>query len=67
MDAEHVARCFHESYERKAPQHGWETQQRSRVEWEDVPEENRSLMIAVVQELLDEGVIRFGEQHHDCC
>jgi hypothetical protein len=55
--AEAIARAFHERYEALAGEHGWETQQRSRVPWEDVPDENRSLMIAVVERLLDDGVI----------
>jgi hypothetical protein len=61
--AEATARAFHECYERRAPVHGWETQERSRKAWDDVPEENRSLMIAVAQELLDDGVIRCGHDH----
>jgi hypothetical protein len=56
-----IAKAFHEAYERRAPSHGWETQERSRTAWENVPEENRSLMIGVVIELLSTGVIRAGE------
>lgn len=52
-----IAREFHETYERLAPAHGWMTQAASAVKWEDVPEENRALMVSVVQELLDRGVI----------
>lgn len=55
--AEWIARCFHAAYERRAPEFGWETQERSRTEWDDVPEENRKLMIAVVEELLESGLI----------
>lgn len=55
---ERVARRFHEAYEELAASHGWQTQERSRVPWEDVPLENRNLMLATVARLLDEGTIR---------
>jgi hypothetical protein len=55
--AERVAREFHEAYERLAPDHGYETREASAKPWEDVPEQNRGLMVAVVGELLDRGVI----------
>lgn len=58
--AESIARAFHETYERLAPEHGWETQQRSRTSWEDVPEENKRLMVATAQHLLDKHVIVEG-------
>ena len=44
---EDVARLFHEAYERLAPSFGYETRKASAVPWEDVPEPNRSLMVAV--------------------
>lgn len=56
-DAERVARAFHETYERLAPQHGYETRKASAVPWADVPENNKSLMIAVVADLLADGPI----------
>jgi hypothetical protein len=49
---ERVARHFHEAYERLAPSHGYETRKASAVPWEDVPYANRSLMLAVVAEVL---------------
>jgi len=55
-----VAQAFHESYERLAPEHGYETREASAKPWEDVPEQNRGLMIATVQALLDGGVIAIG-------
>jgi ribonuclease HI len=57
---EAIAREFHETYERLAPDHGYETRQESRVDWEDVPENNRRLMAAVAEELLERGVISYG-------
>lgn len=56
-DAERIARLFHDWYEALAPKFGWETQAQSRERWEDVPEENRELMVAVVDELLRAQVI----------
>lgn len=57
MTAEQIARAFHRSYESLAPSFGYETREESAVEWEDVPQNNRDLMIATVQLLLDMGVI----------
>jgi hypothetical protein len=57
-EAKFIARRFHEVYEELAPAHGWQTQERSAVRWEEVPIENRSLMVEVVARLLDEGAIR---------
>lgn len=55
--AESVARAFHEAYERLAPAFGYETRPESAVAWGDVPAPNRDLMIATVQDLLDQGVV----------
>jgi hypothetical protein len=64
---EGVARLFHETYERLAPQFSYETRKASAVPWEQVPENNRNLMIAVAAEVraaistcvssTDEGVV----------
>lgn len=48
---EAVARLLHHTYERLAPAHNWETQERSRTPWEELPPENRSLMVATVREV----------------
>lgn len=58
--AEAIARAFHERYELLADQHGWKPQEETRAPWESLPEANRSLMIAVVRELLRDGVIAVG-------
>ena len=55
--AEPIARAFHETYERLAPDHGYKTREASAKPWEEVPESNRNLMVAVVGELLETGVI----------
>ncbi len=57
MTAEQIARAFHGTYERLAPDFGYKTRKASAKPWAEVPEQNRSLMIAVVQALLDAGVI----------
>ena len=56
--AEALARQFHEVYERLASQFSYRTREASAVEWRLVPVRNRRLMIATVQELLDQDVIR---------
>ena len=48
---ERLARDFHETYERLAAGEGWETQEDCRVDFNDLPAENRSLMIAVCTEI----------------
>lgn len=49
--SEELARAFHEAYERLAPSFGYETRKASAVPWEQVPEQNRNLMIAVAGEI----------------
>jgi hypothetical protein len=56
-NAEQIAQAFHETYERLAPDFGYETREASAKPWAEVPEQNRSLMVAVVQALIDAGVI----------
>lgn len=55
--AEQIAMAFHESYERQASDHKYETRKESAVSWYKVPDKNRSLMIAVVRDLLKKGII----------
>ena len=51
--AEDLARCFHETYELLAPSFGYETRKESAKPWEEVPDKNKRLMIAVCETLLD--------------
>lgn len=51
-EPEALAQRFHETYERLAPSFGYETRKASAVAWNEVPENNRKLMIAVCAELL---------------
>jgi hypothetical protein len=46
---EKLARLFHETYERLAPEYGYKTRE---VPWDDVPAQNKSLMIAVAAHVL---------------
>jgi hypothetical protein len=57
-EAERIAQAFHETYERLAPEHGYETRKASAVPWSEVPPNNAGLMIAVCNELLERGVIQ---------
>jgi hypothetical protein len=52
LTAERIAARFHETYERRAPEFGYETRAASAVPWMDVPENNRRLMTAVCGEVV---------------
>jgi hypothetical protein len=52
MTAEELARFFHETYERLSPQYEYETREDSAVPWDEVPEDNKRLMIATCAEVL---------------
>ena len=60
MSPEDIARAFHETYERLAPQYGHETREDSRKPWASVPARNRGLMIAVVSDLIQRSIIASG-------
>lgn len=49
-----LAQRFHETYERLAPNFGYKTRETSAKPWEQVPEQNKRLMIAVCAEILAE-------------
>jgi hypothetical protein len=53
VDAEELARLFHETYERLAPEYEYDTKPESRTAWDDVPENNKRLMIATCAEVLE--------------
>lgn len=52
MQPEELARLFHETYERLAPDFGYETRPESATAWEQVPENNRRLMVATSAEVM---------------
>lgn len=53
MNAEQLAQFFHETYERLAPSFGYKTREASAKPWAEVPEQNKLLMMAVCDEVLD--------------
>jgi hypothetical protein len=55
--AERIAKAFHDRYEQFAPHLGYETREASAVPWDDVPAENKTLMVAVVLSLLGDRTI----------
>lgn len=52
LDSDTLARKFHEKYETLAPKFGYETRKESSKPWEEVPENNKLLMRAVCEEIL---------------
>lgn len=58
--AEMIARQFHFSYEMLAPSFGYKTRPESAVQWDDVPDANRALMVKVASYLLISGLIMAG-------
>lgn len=58
MNAENIAREFHENYELLASRFDYKTREASAVPWEKVPKNNKDLMVATVQALIDRGVIK---------
>ena len=52
MEAESLAQLFHETYERLAPNFGYETRKASAKPWSEVPDQNKVLMVAVCAEII---------------
>jgi len=52
MNGTQMAKLFHETYERLAPEFGYKTREASAVPWEDVPDNNKNLMVAVASEIV---------------
>jgi len=48
-----LAKAFHEAYERLAPEFGYKTREESAVAWEDVPEQNKKLMVATIMSIFE--------------
>ena len=51
-EVERLCEVMHDAYEAAAVEAGWETQQRSRVPWADVPKANKATMRVAVRALL---------------
>lgn len=54
MEAYLLAKLMHNVYEAKAKKVGWKTQESCRVEFDDLPEENKNTMLAVAEAILKE-------------
>ena len=52
MEAEKLAKLFHEIYEELAPSYGYVTREESVKPWKDVPGQNKKLMTAVCERIL---------------
>ena len=63
--AEQIAMRFHFWYESLAPKYDYATRKESHVEWDQVPENNRSLMVAVARQVADEFAICETEEAVD--
>lgn len=48
-----LAKLFHETYERLAVECDWQTQKSCQVPWDELPENNKTLMLAVCSELTE--------------
>lgn len=63
ITAEQLAKLFHDTYERLAPEFGYETRPESATSWDQVPDNNKHLMVAtaevVITELADKHGIQF--------
>lgn len=52
MSDDRLARAFHEAYERLAPSFGYVTRPETAVAFDDLPAENKALMVAVTNEVV---------------
>lgn len=53
VEPEQLARKFHEFYEELAPRFGYKTRKESALPWGEVPKENRDLMVATAEKVLE--------------
>jgi len=51
-DVERWCEAFHDSYEKAAVGAGWETQEKSRKPWSEVPEANKETMRTTIREVV---------------
>lgn len=63
MDAEFLAKLFHDTYEKLAPDFNYKTREASAKPWFDVPENNRKLMVAVAEKVL---TVQKKQTEEDC-
>ena len=48
-----LSRASHDAYEAAAAEHGWSTQEASRVPWAEVPDANKAVVRASVRAVMD--------------
>jgi len=53
IKAEELARTFHEEYEKLASRFNYETRKETKGDWENLPNNNKQLMIAVAEAVMD--------------
>jgi hypothetical protein len=63
--AEPLAQEFHETYEALAPDFGYRTREASAKPWAEVPDQNRGLMVAVCQRILEKRASEQEPQRQD--
>ena len=51
--APELAETFHRVYEKLAPKYGYKTRKKTRKHWDDLPDNNKKLMVAVAQVILN--------------
>ena len=52
INIEELAKLFHDKYEEQAKRVGWKTQEECRVEFKDLPKENKEVMLLVVKAVI---------------
>lgn len=52
MNSVDLARFMHESYERHAKKNNWDTQKSCKVDFNDLPDENKVTMICVANDII---------------
>ena len=58
MNKEILAKWLHDNYEEIAKGENWNTQDNCKVEFNDLPKENRAVMIKTAERLLDFDLLR---------
>ena len=58
MDKEILAKWLHDNYEEIAWEKDWDTQESCKVDFNELPEENKAVMIAMAERLLDFDLLR---------
>ncbi len=51
MKTEELAKWLHDNYEEISKKKGWRTQDICKVEFEDLPEENKSVMVSMARKI----------------